>query len=228
MNIELICKVALIILFSLFSIIRIEYYHKARKAGYRTVIKERMRYSVWLSIFICYEVFTFFAYILFPHTLSWATVALPLWLRISGIFLGVIALSWFVWVHRSLGNNLSVKLSSKDLQTLVTDGPYRWLRHPMYTTFYILHIAVFFLTANWFIGLTWLTGLTIIIALRVKREEAMLLTRFGQQYDAYMKGTGRFLPRFKFPAGRPRHSSNAGHNTPTNKTDRIKGNRAQP
>jgi len=198
MNIELICEAALIAIFSLFSFIRIEYYRKARKAGYKTVIKERMRYSIWLSVFICYEVFTFFAYILFPQTLAWATVTLPLWSRLLGVFLGIMALLWFIWVHRSLGNNLSARLRIKDLQTLVTDGPYRWIRHPMYTAFYVLHLAVFFLTANWFIGVTWLAGLTIIIALRVNREEAMLLTRFGEQYGSYMKGTGRFIPRFKF------------------------------
>ena len=208
MNIELICKISLIVIFTLFSIIRIEYYRKVRKAGYRTVIQERMMYSVWLSIFICYEVFTFFAFILFPHTLSWATVTFPLWARIAGILLGAIALAWFIWVHRSLGNNLSVKLSIKDFQTLVTDGPYRWIRHPMYTAFYILHIAVFFLTANWFIGVTWLTGLTIIIMLRVNREEAMLLTRFGEQYNTYMKGTGRFLPRIKFSSAETKSTLN--------------------
>lgn len=214
MNIELICKITLIVVFSLFSIIRIEYYRKVRKAGYRTVIKERMMYSVWLSVFICYEVFTFFAYILFPHTLSWATLLLPLWVRISGIFLAVIALVWFILVHRSLGNNLSVMISIKEQQTLVTDGIYRWMRHPMYTAFYILHIAVFFLTSNWFIGLTWLAGLTVIIALRVNREEAMLLARFGDQYHHYMKGTGRFIPRFKLPAMRLRYRSRTEGNSP--------------
>ena len=61
--------------------------------------------------------------------------------------------------------------------------------------FYVQHIAVFFLTANWFIGVTWLAGLTIIILIRVKREEAMLLARFGEKYDSYMERTGRFLPR---------------------------------
>lgn len=199
MDTELICKVALIAIFSLFSVIRIEYYRRAKKAGYKTVIEERMRYSIWLSVFICYEVFTFFAYIFFPQTLAWATLRLPLWSRLLGIFLGIMSLLWFIWVHRNLGNNLSARLRIKDLQTLVTDGPYRWIRHPMYLAFYVLHLAVFFLTANWFIGVTWLAGLTITIALRMKREEAMLLTKFGEQYRAYMENTGRFVPRFKFP-----------------------------
>ena len=197
MSIEVTCKVVLICLYSIFSIIRIEYYRRAKKAGYKTVIEERSRYSIWLSIFISYGVFTFFLFILFPEVLSWAAIQLPVWARIIGVATGIAALLWFVWVHQSLGNNLSAKLRIKDQQVLVIDGPYRWIRHPMYSAFYLLHIAVFFLTANWFIGLTWLAGLTIIIFLRVKREEKMLLERFGDQYVSYMERTGKFVPRIR-------------------------------
>jgi len=197
MDIEIASKVTLITVYLLFSIIRIEYYRKTRKAGYKTVIEERKKYPVWLSIFICYTVFTFFAYILFPQTLVWANFPLPLWLRITGAFLALVALLWFIWVHRSLGNYLSVRLRIKESQELITDGPYRRIRHPMYSAFYLLHIAVFFLTANWFIGATWLAGLTAIILLRVKREEDMLLAKFGSRYTLYMEKTGRFLPRLR-------------------------------
>jgi len=197
MEIDLVCKVILIVLYSLFSIIRIEYYRRARKSGYTTVIEEKRHYSIWLSIFICYEVFTFFIYILFPETLAWGALRLPSWVRLMGACLGVFALFWFIWIHQTLGNNLSVRLRIKDAQSLVTNGPYHWVRHPMYTAFYVLHIAAFSLTANWFIGVTWISGLTAIILLRVRREEAMLLSRFGDEYDVYMKQTGRFLPRLK-------------------------------
>ncbi len=194
MDIELVSKVILIIVYSLFSIIRIEYYRRTKKAGYKTVIEERKKYPIWLSIFICYTVFTFFIYILFPQALVWAKVPLLSWLRLVGAFIAVMALVWFIWIHRSLGNNLSVRLKIKDSQELVTDGPYRWIRHPMYTAFFILHVAAFLLTANWFIGLTWMGGLTAIIFLRVKREEAMLLSAFGSHYRSYMENTGRFVP----------------------------------
>ena len=194
MDIELFSKVILIIVYSLFSIIRIEYYRRTKKAGYKTIIEERRKYPIWLSIFICYTVFTFFVYILFPQALVWAKVPLPSWLRLVGAFIAVMALVWFIWIHRSLGNNLSVRLKIKDSQELVTDGPYRWIRHPMYTAFFVLHVAAFLLTANWFIGLTWMSGLTAIIFLRVKREEAMLLSAFGSEYRSYMENTGRFVP----------------------------------
>ena len=127
MNVELICRTVLIALYSLFSIIRIEYYRKARKANYRTVSEEKRRDAVWLSIFICYEVVTFFVYVLFPETLGWGALPIPAWLRLAGAGLGVIALIWFVWVHQTLGNNLSVKISIKDSQNLVTNGPYHWI-----------------------------------------------------------------------------------------------------
>ena len=197
MDIEVISKVILIVVYSLFSIIRIEYYRRARKAGYKTVIEERRKYPIWLSIFICYTVFTFFMYILFPQTLAWAKITLTSWLRLLGAFIAIVALLWFIWIHRSLGSNLSVRLRIKESQELVTDGPYRWIRHPMYSAFFLLHLAVFFLTANWFIGITWLAGLIAIIFLRVKREEAMLLAQFGDKYSNYMEQTGRFFPSVK-------------------------------
>ena len=150
MNIELICKMTLIALYTSFSIIRIEYYRRARKAGYKTVIEEKRRYAIWLSVFICYEVFTFFVYILFPETLAWGALPLLPWVRLTGACFGIIALLWFLWIHQTLGNNISVRIRIKDSKNLVTNGPYRWVRHPMYTAFYLLHVAAFLLTANWF------------------------------------------------------------------------------
>lgn len=194
MDIELVSKVILIIVFSLFSIIRSICYRRTKKAGHITVIEEHKIYSIWLSVFICYEVFTFLLYIAFPRVLAWAALSLPLWSRILGSVLAMVALLWFVWIHRSLGSNHSSRLTIKARQVLVTDGAYRLIRHPMYSAFYLLHIAVFFLTANWFIGLTWLAGLSITIGLRVRREEEMLSRRFGEQYDSYIKRTGRFIP----------------------------------
>jgi protein-S-isoprenylcysteine O-methyltransferase Ste14 len=194
-EIETFSKIVLIAVFCIFSIIRIEYYRRARKAGFKTVIEEKKKYSVWLSIFICYEVATFFIFIFVPERLAWGNLPLPVWTRYFGAGMGIIALLWFVWVHRSLGANFSMNLKIKDQHLLVTEGPYRWIRHPMYTAFYILHIAVFFLTANWFIGISWIAGLSVITALRIRREETLLLSTFGEAYKDYMKNTGRFIPR---------------------------------
>ncbi|MFC1910909.1 isoprenylcysteine carboxylmethyltransferase family protein [Chloroflexota bacterium] len=195
MDIELISKVTLITLYCFFSVIRIGYYRRTRKSGYRTVIEEKRRYSIWLSLFICYEVCTFFIFIFLPQALDWGALLLPSWTRILGTLLGALALAWFLWIHQALGHNHSTNLRIKDAQTPVTEDPYHWVRHPMYTAFFVLHISAFFLTANWFIGLTWTAGLTAIILLRVRREEEMLTSRFGKSYNLYMGKTGRSIPR---------------------------------
>ncbi len=200
MDIDLFSNYLLITVFTLFSIMRIEHYRRARKAGYQTVVSESRKYSIWLSVFICYEVFTLFAHIRIrsldwaPRLLSWAALDLPLALRLLGAVLALAALMLFLWIHRTLGNNLSATLKIKENHTLVTNGPYALVRHPMYTAFYLLHVAVFFLTANWFIGVTWFIGLSLIVLLRVRREEQMLIDRFGDEYRSYMGRTGRFLP----------------------------------
>lgn len=195
---ELVFKIILILVYTAFSIIRIRFQLHARKSGYKTVIEESKKYSIFLSILICYEVFTLFTYLLFPQLIIWANLPLPLSLRWLGFFLAITALAMFIWVHRHLGYNFSIKLKISDSHTLTASGPYQWIRHPMYTAFYLLHIAAFLLTSNWLIGLTWLAGLTIIIILRIDREEAMMLEKFGEDYRDYIQRTGKFTPAIKF------------------------------
>jgi len=197
---EWIFRISLIVIFSLFSIIRIQYQRIVQKAGYKTVIEESKKYSVFLSILICFEVFTLFLFLFLPELFSWSNLPLPIWLRWLGVFLAAAALTLFIWVHQHLGNNFSVKLRIKDTQKLIASGPYQWIRHPMYSAFYILHIASFLLIANWFIGITWITGLTLIIILRTDREEAMMIQAFGDDYRSYIDRTGKFTPSFRLQA----------------------------
>jgi protein-S-isoprenylcysteine O-methyltransferase Ste14 len=195
MDVDILCKVILIVVFTLFSIIRIQYQRLAKKAKLRTIIEESKKYSIFLSILICYEVFTLFLWLLYPEAIAFGSITMSSWLRYIGVVLGIGALLLFVWVHQNLGKYFTTKLRITAGHNIINTGPYRWVRHPMYTAFYILHVASFLLSANWFIGVTWTAGLTIIMFLRVKREEAMMLDAFGEHYLSYMERTGRFLPR---------------------------------
>jgi hypothetical protein len=76
----------------------------------------------------------------------------------------------------------------------------------MYTAFYILHIAAFFLTASWFIGITWITGLTLIVIIRVRREESMMIRRFGDDYRNYMKRTRPVFPAARYDQTYPHNA----------------------
>jgi protein-S-isoprenylcysteine O-methyltransferase Ste14 len=134
------------------------------------------------------------AYLIFPPIMQWAQIDLPLYVR--WIALGMIALlvPMFYWLFSSLGNNITPTVSIRKEHTLVTSGPYRWIRHPLYTfgTIFILAIAV--AAANWFIlGIGILTY--IPLALRTPLEEKRLLETFGDEYQDYMEKTGRYFPK---------------------------------
>lgn len=186
-------QIALCILYSAYTILRTHY----RRASHRRWSPARPKGidSVLLAVLIPYEVLSFALYLFFPEQLAPGALPLPPWVRWIGLIPGVGALGLFWWTHHSLGANFARSLQIRDGHSLVTSGPYRWVRHPMYTAFYLLHGAVFLLTANAFLGLTWTAGLTLVLAVRVGREERMMLRAFGPAYRRYIAYTGRFLPR---------------------------------
>ncbi len=77
----------------------------------------------------------------------------------------------------------------------MTSGPYRYMRHPMYTALFLSMAAILLLTRSWLVGGVPLVGLCVIVLLRVEREERVMIGKFGDAYRDYMKRTGRFLPR---------------------------------
>lgn len=134
------------------------------------------------------------AYLLYPAKVAWAALPLPGWLRWSGAFTGGLGVLLAYWTLTSLGKNLTDTVVVRKAATLVTHGPYRWVRHPFYVTAGLLMISVTVLAANWQIGLTGLVVMTLLV-IRTTQEEQLLLDRFGAEYRDYMRTTGRFFPR---------------------------------
>jgi protein-S-isoprenylcysteine O-methyltransferase Ste14 len=133
-------------------------------------------------------------YVVAPHWLDWSAIELASILRWLGLGLGVISIIFLGWAHQTLGKNWNVPGVVEEQQVLVTDGPYQWLRHPMYTAFALIALAYGLISTNWFIALIGL-AYWIIVAAKVGTEEEALIEKFGDAYRAYMKHTGRFLPR---------------------------------
>lgn len=134
------------------------------------------------------------AYMINPSWMAWSSISLPIWLRWIGIGLGVIAGSLLIWTLRNLGKNLTDTVVTRKEHSLVTNGPYRWVRHPFYSSATLAILANSLAAANWFLSLTGVLFFTLI-TIRTRKEEENLLVRFGDEYRKYMKQTGRFLPR---------------------------------
>ena len=135
------------------------------------------------------------AYVISPSSVQWATFPLPIWFRWLGIVTGILCSALMYWTLNSLGRNLTDTVVTRAEATLITDGPYRWVRHPFYVTAAMLMASVTVLAANWLIGAGSLLVLGLL-AVRTPKEERMLIERFGQQYRDYMANTARFFPRF--------------------------------
>ncbi|MGD9633314.1 MAG: isoprenylcysteine carboxylmethyltransferase family protein [Pirellulales bacterium] len=136
------------------------------------------------------------AFLIQPSSMAWASWHLPGWARWSGVGFGIAAGGLLVWTFRSLGHNLTDTVVTRRDATLVTHGPYRWVRHPFYVAFALALIATILLTASAFLAVTGLLAFLLIVA-RTPIEERKLIERFGPSYENYMRHTGRFLPRIR-------------------------------
>jgi protein-S-isoprenylcysteine O-methyltransferase Ste14 len=135
------------------------------------------------------------AYLVEPGWMAWAALDLPAWLRWAGAALGLVAAFFVHWTLEALGENLTDTVAVRAGHTLVTNGPFRWVRHPYYLGFLLLVVATFLLSRNWFIGIVGLV-VFVLLAVRTPAEERKLVERFGDEYRQYTARTGRFLPRF--------------------------------
>jgi protein-S-isoprenylcysteine O-methyltransferase Ste14 len=134
-------------------------------------------------------------YLLSPSTLGFCAMPLPDWLRWIGVGLGCSTGFLLFWTLQSLGKNLTDTVVTRKHHTLITTGPYRYVRHPFYVCAALLVVATTLVTAN---ALFLITGgiVLLLLSLRTRVEERNLLERFGEDYREYMNRTGRFFPRF--------------------------------
>jgi protein-S-isoprenylcysteine O-methyltransferase Ste14 len=142
-------------------------------------------------------------YFVNPSLMAWSALPLPVWLRAAGMVVWLLASVLLVWTLRSLGPNLTDTVVTRKAHTLVTTGPYRWVRHPFYGSVYLMLVATAVVAANWFILLT-ATLVFVLLAIRTSVEEQHLRARFGERYKAYEEATGRFVTRFRGTGHRAR------------------------
>jgi protein-S-isoprenylcysteine O-methyltransferase Ste14 len=139
----------------------------------------------WLSVL---------AWMINPRSMEWSALVLPVWLRWGGVVALLTGAALAAWTFRTLGSNLTDTVVTRQTHTLVVHGPYRWIRHPLYSAAVLFIVAISLAAANWFFFAAGVVVLSILI-MRTRTEEQNLVARFGDSYERYMKRTGRFVPR---------------------------------
>ena len=130
----------------------------------------------------------------FTNAPAFASYTFRPWQAWLGAAVFAAALWLFYRTHKDLGRNWSVTLEVRERHSLVTEGVYRCVRHPMYSAFWLWALAQALLLPNWIAGPAGLVGFGTLFFLRVGREEALMIETFGDEYRRYMARTARVLP----------------------------------
>lgn len=124
---------------------------------------------------------------------KWLTFSISGPMQVLGLILGYASVYLFYEVNMNLGENWIVHVGKVSNQKLVKTGPYKYVRHPMYTCFIML-LTASFLNAPYMGSLiNLILGLTMI-AYRVPAEDAIMRETFGKEHEAYTRQTFAVFP----------------------------------
>jgi protein-S-isoprenylcysteine O-methyltransferase Ste14 len=172
-------------------VIRAPYGQRSRRLPVLKSHKGRLE-SVLLSV----ASLTYFFPLLWVVTPLFSFADYPL--RPLAFYSGTCCLLAGLWLfrrsHADLGDNFSSSLELRIRHRLVTHGVYRYVRHPMYFAFFLYLSGQVMVIPNWVVGPADLLSMLLLFALRLNREERMMLEAFGHDYRRYMASTKRLLP----------------------------------
>lgn len=105
----------------------------------------------------------------------------------------VIGMAIALWARRALGSNWSASVVFKENHKLIENGPYKYVRHPMYTG-----ILTMFLGAAIFVGLAGAFAVFVIgsagLLLKAHQEENLMAKHFPKEYPKYKARTKMIIP----------------------------------
>jgi protein-S-isoprenylcysteine O-methyltransferase Ste14 len=134
-------------------------------------------------------------YLLSPPWWTWTLIPLGEWVQWLGIVVSIIPIFFLIWVHRHLDKQWSIALEIQEEHQLITTGPYRFVRHPMYLGIFIYTTGLMMISLDVLVILFFVFSIWVNY-MRIPKEEQMLIQQFGDEYLEYMKRSGRLLPRF--------------------------------
>jgi protein-S-isoprenylcysteine O-methyltransferase Ste14 len=189
----LVAKTIVILTMVAWYIIRFRHAHRSRRTPITHSHRDR-REQLLLIISLCGLGAVPFIYIVtgFPWFADYPFRPAQAWL---GLICAIGTVVLFRLTHKALGRNWSVSLDLRENHRLVAEGIYRYVRHPMYSAFWLWAVAQALLLPNWIAGPAGLVGFGILYFGRISREEQMMLKQFGAEYRDYMDKTSRIIPK---------------------------------
>ena len=160
-----------------------------KRTVYRETRAQRLRY--WVLLVFAYLLLFYGPRLPYPLNLGITPYVAPT--AGAAAVLCVIGLVFAVWARVTLGRNWSGVVTLKEGHELVERGPYRFVRHPIYTGI----LTMFFATAVAQGHLSGFVGTLLLFAsfwIKLRDEEKLMLQQFPEQYADYRRRTKRIIP----------------------------------
>jgi protein-S-isoprenylcysteine O-methyltransferase Ste14 len=122
--------------------------------------------------------------------------------RVVGLAVGLAGAVLLAWASMLLGRLLTHEAAVRADHTLIESGPYRFVRHPVYAGYLALLLGSGVASLSICLWLLWPLSLFGILV-QAASEEQLLGARFGQDYEGYVRRTGRLVPRLWRQAANP-------------------------
>jgi protein-S-isoprenylcysteine O-methyltransferase Ste14 len=111
-----------------------------------------------------------------------------------GLALTVAGIAFAIWARWHLGENWSATVTLKEGHELINTGPYRRIRHPIYTGMLLAFVGTA-LTLGEYRALISIGIVLVAFYAKAKKEEQFLAQEFGEKFREHSRRTGMFLPR---------------------------------
>jgi protein-S-isoprenylcysteine O-methyltransferase Ste14 len=119
---------------------------------------------------------------------------LPDWSFYLGLSIGILGYALVYWGYWTLGQYFSAEVAIYQGQELVERGPYRFVRHPVYSGIFLAVIGGGFAVQSWAAVVLLVIMYAILFRYRIAAEEQILISEFGEQYQSYSKRVKRLIP----------------------------------
>jgi protein-S-isoprenylcysteine O-methyltransferase Ste14 len=110
----------------------------------------------------------------------------------SGVLVCASGIAFAIWARIHIGKNWGMPMSLKEKPEMVTTGPYRFIRHPIYTG--LCSAMIGSVITDGFLWLIYFVVLGGYFIYSAKKEEKSMLFQFPDKYPAYMKRTRMLIP----------------------------------
>lgn len=111
-----------------------------------------------------------------------------------GVAVTFLGIAFAIWARRHLGENWSATVTVKEGHELIRSGPYRCIRHPIYTGM-LLGFAGAAIALGEYRGLIAVALATANLYVKARKEERFLAREFGQDWEEHKRHTGLFFPK---------------------------------